>query len=185
MKRNVDLIPTVIPCFSLSIRIDFFTNKTPWTLLDGYVYNYFACLHTFIPNSYRLYNKILFSLFSLTFIPHRVLSCSTSWSQLMQLVKERSSNERKCNISIWQCHPTVTKRKDSKFHHWHASWVSKNGTDIQHRLCQDWLMGRWENLIPHRTRVITDNDQTRSPYRQYNRFRVERLQPDLLTETCV
>ncbi|TGZ43780.1 Paired amphipathic helix protein Sin3a, partial [Temnothorax longispinosus] len=32
------------------------------------------------------------------------------------------------------------------------------------------------------TRVITDNDLTRSPYRQYNRFRVERLQSDLLTE---
>lgn len=88
-------------------------------------------------------------------------------------------------ILILQCHPAVTKRKDSKFHHWHASWISTNGTDTQHRLCQDWLMGRYENLIPHRTRVITDNDQTRSPYRQYNRFRVERLQSDLLTETCV
>ncbi|XP_012225740.1 paired amphipathic helix protein Sin3a isoform X3 [Linepithema humile] len=85
-----------------------------------------------------------------------------------------------------KCHPAITKRMDSKFHHWHASWVSKNGTDIQHRLCQDWLMGRYENLIPHRTRVITDNDQTRSPYRQYNRFRVERLQSDPLTEgSCV
>ncbi|KMQ96942.1 paired amphipathic helix protein sin3a [Lasius niger] len=83
-------------------------------------------------------------------------------------------------------HAAVTKRMDSKFHHWHASWISKNGTDTQHRLCQDWLMGRYENLIPHRTRVVTDNDQTRSPYRQYNRFKVERLQSDLLTsEPCV
>ncbi|XP_020279862.1 paired amphipathic helix protein Sin3b isoform X2 [Pseudomyrmex gracilis] len=97
-----------------------------------------------------------------------------------KLIYKRNSISRAKEI-----HPTVTKRKDSKFHHWHASWMSKNGTDVQHRQCQDWLMGRYENLIPHRTRVITDNDQTRSPYRQYNRFRVERLQSDLLTESCV
>ncbi|XP_076639909.1 SIN3 transcription regulator family member A isoform X4 [Colletes latitarsis] len=84
-----------------------------------------------------------------------------------------------------ECHPAVTKHLNSKFHQWLASWASKNVADIQHRLCQDWLMGRYENLIPHKTRVITDNDQTRSPYRQYNRYRVERLQSDLLTEPCV
>lgn len=84
-----------------------------------------------------------------------------------------------------QCHPAVTKHLNSKFHQWLESWASKNVADVQHRLCQDWLMGRYENLIPHKTRVITDNDQTRSPYRQYNRYRVERLQPDLLTESCV
>ncbi|XP_011347883.1 paired amphipathic helix protein Sin3b isoform X4 [Ooceraea biroi] len=77
-----------------------------------------------------------------------------------------------------QSHPAVTKRIDSKFHHWHESWVSKNVTDVQHRLCQDWLLGRYENLIPHRTRVIADNDQTRSPYRQYNRYRVEHLETE-------
>lgn len=40
-------------------------------------------------------------------------------------------------------------------------------------MCQEWLMGRYENLIPHRTRVITDNDQAKPPYRSYNRYRVE------------
>lgn len=84
-----------------------------------------------------------------------------------------------------ECHPTVTKHLNSKFHQWLASWASKNVAEVQNRLCQDWLMGRYENLIPHKTRVITDNDQTRSPYRQYNRYKVERLQPDLLTESCV
>jgi paired amphipathic helix protein Sin3a len=79
----------------------------------------------------------------------------------------------------------MTKRMDSKFHRWHESWVSKNVTEAQHRFCQDWLLGRYENLIPHRTRVITDNDQTRSPYRQYNRYRVERLQSDISTELCI
>nr|XP_033330131.1 paired amphipathic helix protein Sin3a isoform X4 [Megalopta genalis] len=95
------------------------------------------------------------------------------------LYKQNSFNRAR------ECHPAVTKHLNSKFHQWLASWASKNVADIQHRLCQDWLMGRYENLIPHKTRVITDNDQTRSPYRQYNRYRVERLQPDLLTEPCV
>lgn len=84
-----------------------------------------------------------------------------------------------------QCHPAVTKHLNSKFHQWLAAWVSKNVVDVQHRLCQDWLMGRYENLIPHKTRVIMDNDQTRTPYRQYNRYRVERLQADSLTEPSV
>lgn len=81
-----------------------------------------------------------------------------------------------------QCHPTVTKNLNTKFHGWLAKWATTNVADVQHRLCQDWLLGRYENLIPHRTQVITDNDQTRSPYRPYNRYRVERLQSDTHTE---
>ncbi|KYN39992.1 Paired amphipathic helix protein Sin3a [Trachymyrmex septentrionalis] len=108
-----------------------------------------------------------------------------SYTMLFIVHKDRFLYKQNSMNRARRCHPAVTKRKDSKFHHWHSLWISKNSTDIQHRLCQDWLMGRYENLIPHRTRVITDNDQTRSPYRQYNRFRVERLQSDLLTETCV
>lgn len=127
-----------------------------------------VCIHN------CLSSMIFFS--HVLFLPHLDQS-----SIFIRATKEKEKE----TILILQCHPVVTKRKDSKFHHWHASWVSKNGTDIQHRLCQDWLMGRYENLIPHRTRVVTDNDQTRSPYRQYNRFRVERLQSDLLTESCV
>ncbi|XP_046593518.1 paired amphipathic helix protein Sin3b isoform X2 [Neodiprion lecontei] len=83
-----------------------------------------------------------------------------------------------------QCHPAVTKHLNSKFHQWLARWATQNVADTQHRLCQDWLMGRYENLIPHRTRVVTDNDQSRSPYRQYNRYRIERLKSDSSTEQC-
>ncbi|XP_034946100.1 paired amphipathic helix protein Sin3a isoform X2 [Chelonus insularis] len=74
-----------------------------------------------------------------------------------------------------ECHATITKNLNSKFHRWLTNWTSKNVADLQHRLCQDWLMGRSENLIPHRTRVITDNNQNRTPYRPYNRYKVERL----------
>ncbi|XP_076284809.1 SIN3 transcription regulator family member A isoform X4 [Lasioglossum baleicum] len=108
-----------------------------------------------------------------------------SYQMLYVASKEAFLYKRNSFSRARECHPAVTKHLNSKFHQWLASWVSKNVADIQHRLCQDWLMGRYENLIPHKTRVITDNDQTRSPYRQYNRYRVERLQPDLLTEPCV
>ncbi|XP_076647106.1 SIN3 transcription regulator family member A isoform X3 [Halictus rubicundus] len=108
-----------------------------------------------------------------------------SYQMLYVASKEAFLYKRNSFSRARECHPAVTKHLNSKFHQWLASWASKNVADIQHRLCQDWLMGRYENLIPHKTRVITDNDQTRSPYRQYNRYRVERLQPDLLTEPCV
>ncbi|XP_012282636.1 paired amphipathic helix protein Sin3a isoform X2 [Orussus abietinus] len=104
-----------------------------------------------------------------------------SYHMLYVASKEAFLYKRNSFTRARECHPTVTKNLNSKFHRWLASWASRNVADTQHRLCQDWLMGRYENLIPHRTRVVTDNDQTRSPYRQYNRYRVERLQPELST----
>lgn len=70
----------------------------------------------------------------------------------------------------------MTKSKNAKFHQWFDSWANEHVSEEQHRICQDWLMGRYENLIPHRTHLITDNNQTKTPYRQYNRYRVEYLQ---------
>ncbi|XP_051176886.1 paired amphipathic helix protein Sin3a isoform X2 [Leptopilina boulardi] len=75
-----------------------------------------------------------------------------------------------------ESHLTVTKSKNAKFHQWFDSWANEHVSEEQHRICQDWLMGRYENLIPHRTHLITDNNQTKTPYRQYNRYRVEYLQ---------
>ncbi|XP_044596895.1 paired amphipathic helix protein Sin3a-like isoform X2 [Cotesia glomerata] len=80
-----------------------------------------------------------------------------------------------------ESHLTVTKNLNNKFHGWLQKWVSKNVGDGQHQSCIDWMMGRYENLIPHRTRVIVDNDQSRSPYRPYNRYRVERLNSETST----
>jgi len=48
-------------------------------------------------------------------------------------------------------------------------------SDSQHKACVDWLMGRGEGVVPNRTRVLTDNDVARPPYRSYNRYRVDRL----------
>ncbi|XP_057319061.1 paired amphipathic helix protein Sin3a-like isoform X3 [Microplitis mediator] len=74
-----------------------------------------------------------------------------------------------------ESHLAVTKNLNNKFHGWLQKWVAKNVPDTQHQSCIDWLMGRYENLIPHRTRVIVDNDQSRTPYRSYNRYTVERF----------
>ena len=66
----------------------------------------------------------------------------------------------------------------TKFQKWQSKWVSKNLVDSQHRICEDWLMGRCENLIPHKTFTVSNNDLNVTPYRQYNRYRVEHLQAD-------
>ncbi|KAJ3648743.1 hypothetical protein Zmor_020522 [Zophobas morio] len=75
-------------------------------------------------------------------------------------------------------HPEVTKRLSSKFRVWLKKWASVNVSDVQHKHCIDWLMGRGEGVVPNRTRVLTDNDLSRTPYVSYNRYRVERLNED-------
>ncbi|CAG9766340.1 unnamed protein product [Ceutorhynchus assimilis] len=74
-----------------------------------------------------------------------------------------------------QSHPKVTKRKSSKFRGWLKKWANSNVSDVQARHCTDWLMGRGENVVPNRTRVMTDNDLQRTPYVPYNRYRVDIL----------
>ncbi|KAJ8924461.1 hypothetical protein NQ315_007258 [Exocentrus adspersus] len=83
------------------------------------------------------------------------------------------------NISAFhkarKSHPQVTKRKGSLFRAWLKQWASANVSDVQVKQCTDWLMGRCEGVVPNRTRVLTDNDLSRTPYVPYNRYRVERL----------
>ena len=47
----------------------------------------------------------------------------------------------------------------TKFQKWQSKWVSENLVDSQHRICQDWLMGRCENVIPHKTCTISNNSK--------------------------
>lgn len=78
-------------------------------------------------------------------------------------------------FNLFQTHPIVTKRQNNRFRSWLKSWVTSNVSDLQQKQCTDWLMGRSDNVIPNRTKVITHNDSTRTPYVPYNRYRVERL----------
>lgn len=72
-----------------------------------------------------------------------------------------------------QSHTTITLSNDAKFHRLHEEWTTTYVSSAQHRLCRDWLMGHYDNVIPHRTQVLSDNDRTRAPYRLYNKYRVE------------
>ncbi|KAJ8675395.1 hypothetical protein QAD02_011181 [Eretmocerus hayati] len=96
--------------------------------------------------------------------------------------KEAVLYKKGCLTRAKENHPKVTQKMCAKFQKWHFNWVSKNVVDAQHRLCQDWLMGRYENLVPHKIRVVTDNDPTREPYRQFNRYCIEKLQTDQGTD---
>ncbi|KAG5894786.1 hypothetical protein JTB14_005222 [Gonioctena quinquepunctata] len=83
------------------------------------------------------------------------------------------------NISAFhrarKSHPQVTKHKSARFRQWLKRWACENVSDVQSKQCTDWLMGRCEGVVPNRTRVLTDNDLSRTPYVPYNRYRVERL----------
>lgn len=80
----------------------------------------------------------------------------------------------KCSF-CQQSHSSVSLRLSCKFRGWHSRWASQHVSESQHKVCVDWLMGRGEGVVPNRTRVLTDNDVARPPYRSYNRYRVERL----------
>lgn len=81
-------------------------------------------------------------------------------------------------LFLFQSHPNVTKHKANRFRAWSKQWVSANVSDVQQKQCIDWMMGRGEGVVPNRTRVLTDNDLTQSPYAPYNRYRVEKLNED-------
>ncbi|XP_049845193.1 uncharacterized protein LOC126297921 [Schistocerca gregaria] len=82
---------------------------------------------------------------------------------------------RKAFHRAHQLHSSISLRLGIKFRRWHVSWVAANVSEMQHRACEDWLMGRGESFVPNRTHVVTINDVNSPPYRSYNRYRVERL----------
>ncbi|KAL3288830.1 hypothetical protein HHI36_003278 [Cryptolaemus montrouzieri] len=77
-----------------------------------------------------------------------------------------------------QSHPRITKRLSVRFRNWLKHWTSINVSEVQHRQCLDWLMGRSEGAMPNRTRVLMDNDLSRTPYVPYNRYKVDRIVND-------
>jgi paired amphipathic helix protein Sin3a len=89
--------------------------------------------------------------------------------------KENLLYKRQALHRARQSHSSVSLRLSCKFRGWHGRWASQHVSEFQHKACVDWLMGRGEGVVPNRTRVLTDNDVARPPYRSYNRYRVERL----------
>lgn len=65
---------------------------------------------------------------------------------------------------------------DTRFGAFVQKWLVKNVSDIQRISINDWLLGRNQNdLVPNRTQIKKDNNLADTPYRIYNRYRVEYL----------
>lgn len=65
---------------------------------------------------------------------------------------------------------------DTRFNSFVQKWLVKNVSDIQRISINDWLLGRNQNdLVPNRTSIKKDNSLSDTPYRIYNRYRVEYL----------
>lgn len=76
---------------------------------------------------------------------------------------------------IFQTHEKVSKRLNSKFRKWHQKWCDEHISESQSRDTNDWLLGQSEGLVRNVTRCLTDNDLSKSPYTQYNRYKVETI----------
>lgn len=65
---------------------------------------------------------------------------------------------------------------DTRFNTFVQKWLVKNVNDIQRISINDWLLGRNQSdLVPNKTLIKKDNNLADTPYRIYNRYRVEYL----------
>lgn len=62
----------------------------------------------------------------------------------------------------------------TKFHKFVTKWCKENVTEALDRQCTEWFMGRHPDLVPNTTLKIKENDITKTPYRLYNRYKLER-----------
>jgi hypothetical protein len=76
----------------------------------------------------------------------------------------------------FQSHSTVTKKMHASFKTFMNRWLDRNVNETQQQSSTDWLMGRTADLVKNVTVVKQDNDLNRTPYRVYNRYKVERLE---------
>lgn len=65
---------------------------------------------------------------------------------------------------------------DTRFNNFVQKWITKNVTEVQRISINDWLAGRNQSdLVPSNTTIKRDNSLLNTPYRIYNRYRVEYL----------
>lgn len=72
-------------------------------------------------------------------------------------------------------HMTVTSSMAKKFHNFVSSWKDRNVTENQISQCTEWFMGRHPDFVSNITTLHQNNDVSKTPYRTYNRYKVERL----------
>lgn len=65
---------------------------------------------------------------------------------------------------------------DQRFNAFVQKWSVKNVTELQRISINDWLSGRNQSdLVPCNTTIRKDNNISLTPYRIYNRYKVEYL----------
>ena len=67
----------------------------------------------------------------------------------------------------------MSRRKSGAFGRWHAAWARQNVPESQHKNIDNWFMGKSEELVPNRTTKLVRTDHDKTPYRNYNKYRVE------------
>lgn len=69
----------------------------------------------------------------------------------------------------------VSRSMQKKFQNFINRWLDKHVNEIQRQQCNDWLIGRVPDLTPNITKIIQEDDIRKTPYRKYNRYKVERI----------
>lgn len=90
---------------------------------------------------------------------------------MAQVFRQAPSNH---SFFSFQTHPHLTRSKDEKFRAWNEKWVECNVSEQDMKNCTEWLLGKGTDVIPNRTRILTDNDLTKPPYVPYNKYKVEK-----------
>jgi hypothetical protein len=63
---------------------------------------------------------------------------------------------------------------DQRFGTFVQKWLVKNVSEVQRISINDWLSGRNQtDLVPNKTTIKKDNSILETPYRAYNRYKVE------------
>ncbi|KAL0268238.1 UNVERIFIED_CONTAM: hypothetical protein PYX00_010266 [Menopon gallinae] len=98
-----------------------------------------------------------------------------SYKILFVIKKENLLYKKNAFTKAKKSHPGLTKTKNRKFKAWNDKWVECNVNEHELKTCMDWLLGKGNDVIPNKTKILTDNDLTKPPYVPYNRYKVERL----------
>ncbi|XP_058168423.1 RGS domain-containing serine/threonine-protein kinase A-like [Anopheles ziemanni] len=74
-------------------------------------------------------------------------------------------------------HPAVTMRMNRKFQAFVDRWLEQHVSTTQQSSCEDWLLGKHPDLAKNLTTVVVrDKNITRTPYRPYNRYKVNSME---------
>lgn len=62
----------------------------------------------------------------------------------------------------------------NKFQKFVNRWHDNNVSEQLNHQCSEWFLGRHTDLVPNTTTLLQTNDINKTPYKPYNRYRVQR-----------